>query len=80
MTGVEAVSNGVTVFSAPTVPNAQRTLTVIVGILGLLLGGIAYLVPRLSASAPSNQDKRRLPERPVAAGRGGGRAGAPSTT
>ena len=43
MTGVEAVSNGVKFFKKPTVPNAQRTLTAIVAILGLLLGGIAYL-------------------------------------
>jgi amino acid transporter len=43
MTGVEAVSNGVKYFKKPTVETAQRTLTVIVGILGLLLGGIAYL-------------------------------------
>jgi len=43
MTGVEAVSNGVKYFKQPTVPNARRTLTAIVAILGLLLGGIAYL-------------------------------------
>jgi len=44
MTGVEAVSNGVRAFREPTVRNAQRTLTVIIGLLILLLGGIAYLV------------------------------------
>ena len=43
MTGVEAVSNGVKYFKLPTVPNARRTLTAIVALLGLLLGGIAYL-------------------------------------
>ncbi len=43
MTGVEAVSNGVRYFKKPSVQNAQRTLTAIVGLLGLLLGGIAYL-------------------------------------
>ena len=43
MTGVEAVSNGVSVFAEPAVPRAQRTLTVIVVILGILLAGIAYL-------------------------------------
>ena len=43
MTGVEAVSNGVTAFARPAVVNAQRTLTAIVVILGVLLGGIAYL-------------------------------------
>ncbi len=44
MTGVEAVSNGVRAFREPTVPNAQRTLTVIIGLLAILLAGIAYLV------------------------------------
>src|SRR5262249_38002144 len=43
MTGVEAVSNGVLAFVKPRVQNAQRTLTAIVGLLALLLGGIAYL-------------------------------------
>jgi len=44
MTGVEAVSNGVRAFREPTVRHAQRTLTVIIGLLILLLAGIAYLV------------------------------------
>jgi len=43
MTGVEAVSNGVTIFADPVVKNAQRTLTAIVLILLALLAGIAYL-------------------------------------
>jgi amino acid transporter len=43
MTGVEAVSNGVMAFKKPGVQNAQRTLTAIIFILGLLLGGIALL-------------------------------------
>jgi amino acid transporter len=43
MTGVEAVSNGAKAFREPTVRNAQRTLTIIIGILIFLLGGIAYL-------------------------------------
>jgi amino acid transporter len=43
MTGVEAVSNAVPIFRAPAVPVAQRTLTGIIAILVLLLGGIAYL-------------------------------------
>ncbi len=37
MTGVEAVSNGVSVFAKPSVKNAQYTLTWIVVILGVLL-------------------------------------------
>jgi amino acid transporter len=43
MTGVEAVSNGVSAFKEPTVKNAHRTLTWIVAVLAVLLGGIAYL-------------------------------------
>jgi amino acid transporter len=43
MTGVEAVSNGVPVFAAPAVRNARRTLTAIIAILVVLLGGIAYV-------------------------------------
>jgi amino acid transporter len=44
MTGVEAVSNGVRAFREPAVRNAQRTLTVIIALLAVLLAGIAYLV------------------------------------
>jgi amino acid transporter len=43
MTGVEAVSNGVSAFRDPTVKNAQTTLTIIVGILAFLLIGIAVV-------------------------------------
>jgi len=42
--GVEAVSNGVRAFREPRVKNAQLTLTIIIGILGVLLAGISYLV------------------------------------
>lgn len=43
MTGVEAVSNGVTAFAEPRVKNAQWTLTAIVAILAFMLAGIALL-------------------------------------
>jgi amino acid transporter len=43
MTGVEAISNGVTAFREPTIPNARRTLTAIIALLAIMLGGIAYL-------------------------------------
>ena len=43
MTGVEAVSNGVTAFREPVVQAAQRTLGIIIAILIALLGGIAWL-------------------------------------
>ncbi|MGA3043491.1 MAG: APC family permease [Bryobacteraceae bacterium] len=44
MTGVEAVSNGVKAFREPTAENARRTLAVIIALLIVMLGGIAYLV------------------------------------
>src|SRR5437762_13847978 len=44
LTGVEAVSNGVQAFREPAVKNAQRTLTVIIFLLAVLLTGISYLV------------------------------------
>ena len=44
MTGVEAVSNGVTAFRQPAVKNAHRTLTMIVVLLAIFLAGIAFLV------------------------------------
>lgn len=44
LTGVEAVSNGVKAFREPGVKNAQRTLTVIIFLLAILLAGISYLV------------------------------------
>ena len=44
LTGVEAVSNGVRAFREPTDKNAQKTLTVIIGLLIILLAGIAWLV------------------------------------
>lgn len=43
MTGVEAVSNAVSLFRKPTVRNAQWTLTIIVGTLALFLIFIGYL-------------------------------------
>ncbi|HTC87413.1 MAG TPA: APC family permease [Bryobacteraceae bacterium] len=44
LTGVEAVSNGVRAFREPTSENAKKTLTVIIGLLIILLAGIAWLV------------------------------------
>jgi amino acid transporter len=43
MTGVEAVSNGVGAFREPTQRNAKRTLTIIIILLMIFLGGIALL-------------------------------------
>jgi len=54
MTGVEAVSNGVRAFREPVVKTAQLTLTIIIGILAVMLAGIAYLVRayHIGATAP----------------------------
>jgi amino acid transporter len=43
MTGVEAVSNGVTAFREPGFRNARSTLTAIIALLAVLLAGIALL-------------------------------------
>src|SRR3954453_7439894 len=51
MTGVEAVSNGVSAFSEPVVKRAHHTLGAICAILGVLLAGIAYLAQAYSISA-----------------------------
>src|SRR5207253_9125245 len=44
LTRVKAVSNGIKAFREPAVKNAQRTLTVIIFILAVLLAGISHLV------------------------------------
>jgi amino acid transporter len=51
MTGVEAVSNGVSAFREPVVKRAHRTLGAICAILGILLAGITYLVPSYGVMA-----------------------------
>jgi hypothetical protein len=51
MTGVEAVSNGVMAFREPTTKFAQRTLTIIIVILMVMLAGIAYLAPAFGVAA-----------------------------
>jgi amino acid transporter len=51
MTGVEAVSNGVTAFREPAVDNARRTLTAIIAILVILLAGVAYLARAYNVAA-----------------------------
>jgi amino acid transporter len=54
MTGVEAVSNGVKAFRDSCVDNARRTLSAIIGILILMLAGIAWLAQeyRIGATDP----------------------------
>ena len=64
MTGVEAVSNGVQAFREPAVPEARRTLAVIIGILVVLLLGIAYLahVYHIGATEPGKSTYYSIPE------------------
>ncbi len=51
MTGVEAVSNGVTAFKEPRSCNANRALTVIIGTLLVLLFGLSYVAKVYGVSA-----------------------------
>ncbi len=62
MTGVEAVSNGVMAFGEPRTKNAQRTLTVIIGILIILLFGTAWLAQKyqIMAMDPSDPNYQSL--------------------
>ncbi|MBK8734107.1 MAG: amino acid permease [Actinomycetales bacterium] len=43
LTGLEAISNGVSVFHSPAGRNARRTLVVMSTILGVLVGGVSWL-------------------------------------
>jgi len=74
MTGVEAVSNGVSAFANPSVKYAQRTLTWIVAILALMLLGIAYLCKayHIGATDPDGANYQSVLSQLVAAvvGRG----------
>ncbi|GAC1701437.1 MAG: APC family permease [Candidatus Acidiferrum sp.] len=62
LTGVEAVSNGVKAFREPGVKNAQRTLTVVIFVLAILLAGISYLVKAygIAATAPGQPGYRSI--------------------
>jgi len=56
MTGVEAVSNGVTAFKEPKSANANRALTVIIGVLVVLLWGLSYMAKVYGVSAMPDPD------------------------
>ena len=49
LTGVEAISNGVSAFRAPEAVNAKKTLMVMATIMGALFLGITYLAVQLEA-------------------------------
>ena len=74
MTGVEAVSNGVMAFKDPPDKYARRTLTIIIAILMVMLGGIAYLVSafHIAATVPGAQGYQSVLSQLIAAiaGRG----------
>ena len=74
MTGVEAVSNGVTAFREPAVPHARKTLTAIIVLLAVMLAGIAYLC-RAYRHRRHRARPAGLPEHPLAARRRGHRPG-----
>ncbi|WP_439369841.1 APC family permease [Bradyrhizobium sp. DASA03120] len=57
MTGVEAVSNGMTAFREPTVKYGHRTLTAIVVILGILLIGISLLTRAYGIGAMNQEQE-----------------------
>jgi len=74
MTGVEAVSNGVRAFREPRTKNARLTLTIIIGILIMLLAGIAYLsnVYRIGATPPGQPGYESVLSQMIAAVAGKG--------
>jgi amino acid transporter len=49
LTGVEAISNGVSAFRAPEAVNAKKTLMVMAAIMGSLFLGVTYLAVQLEA-------------------------------
>lgn len=74
MTGVEAVSNGVMAFREPTSKWAQLTLTLVIGILLLMLGGIAWLCRAygIAATPPGEAGYRSVLSQLIAAVAGQG--------
>jgi amino acid transporter len=74
MTGVEAVSNGVMAFRDPTDKYARLTLTIIIAILMVMLGGIAYLCPvyAIAATVPGEVGYQSVLSQLIAAVAGNG--------
>jgi amino acid transporter len=56
MTGVEAVSNGVTAFKEPRSKHANQALTIIIAILIVLLAGLSYVAKAYGVSAMDSND------------------------
>ena len=57
MTGVEAVSNGMSAFKEPAVRYGRRTLAAICAILGVLLAGIGYLTAHYRILALNQEEE-----------------------
>jgi len=58
LTGLEAISNGVTLFQSPEGPNARRTMNIMSGLLGTLVFGVSWFAHSMhvvpyTAGAPS---------------------------
>jgi len=62
LTGVEAVSNGVMAFQEPAVQSARKTLAAIIGILIVLLGGVAWLamIYHVGATDPGSAEYQSM--------------------
>lgn len=56
MTGVEAVSNGVTAFKEPKSKHANQALTVIIALLIVMLAGLSYVAKAYGVSAMDSSD------------------------
>ncbi|ABX02654.1 MAG TPA: APC family permease [Herpetosiphon sp.] len=74
MTGVEAVSNGVSAFRQPATHYARRTLTIIIGTLMVMLAGIAWLAKsyQIGATEPGKAGYQSVLSQLVAAVSGQG--------
>ena len=58
VTGVEAISNGVTAFRKPEWLNARKTLMIMGGVLGVLFLGLSACRPRPTRSRTSRARRR----------------------
>jgi amino acid transporter len=70
LTGVEAISNGITAFKEPRSKNAGRTLLWMSGILGTLLLGITFLSTKIGALPAESETVISQLARTVYGGRG----------
>ncbi len=79
LTGVEAVSNGVTAFREPSATNAARTLVVMVVLLGTMFVGLTWLANHYGIqymAAPGEESLLSKLARAILGGDGGWRHGA----